>query len=149
MKYTLRKAVLADKERIEALFIEMLRTIYQRDDVEGYEEGYLDKYFEGTGDWICVAEAEGRTAAYLSIEEHRGEPDFIYLDDCSVAKENRNCGIGTALLNAAERYAADRNITELFLHVEKSNVLAHRLYERIGYTDYEDEGNRIRMRKII
>ena len=40
-----RKAVENDRASIEALFIEMLQTIYHTDDVEGYEEGYLNRYF--------------------------------------------------------------------------------------------------------
>ena len=39
MDYVFRKAEKADSKKIEELFMEMLRTIYKTDDVEGYEEG--------------------------------------------------------------------------------------------------------------
>ena len=47
MKFEYRKAELSDSKRIAELFIEMLRTIYKTNDVDGYENGYLDKYFSG------------------------------------------------------------------------------------------------------
>ena len=34
------------------------------------EEGYLDKFFEGNGDRVYVAEADGKVIGYISIEEH-------------------------------------------------------------------------------
>ena len=50
-----RKAVENDRASIEALFIEMLQTIYHTDDVEGYEEGYLNRYFSDHEDEVIVA----------------------------------------------------------------------------------------------
>ena len=44
MAFTVKTAVPEDEKRIRELFIEMLRTIYHTEDVEGYESGYLDKY---------------------------------------------------------------------------------------------------------
>ena len=45
MDFVYRKAKLSDSERIAELFEEMLRTIYHTKDVEGYEDGYLDRFF--------------------------------------------------------------------------------------------------------
>lgn len=149
MEYTLRKAVPSDKARIGALFIEMLQAIYNKTEAEGYKENELDRFFAGAGDWICVAEAEGRVEAFLSIEEHHEPADYIYLDDFSVSTPCRGRGIGTALLKAAEQYARDRGIPQVVLHVEKSNLRARRLYERSGFTDDKDAGSRIRMRKLV
>ena len=39
MEYKIRTAVPADEEKIRELFLEMLRTIYQTDDVKGYGAG--------------------------------------------------------------------------------------------------------------
>ena len=148
MDYFLRKAKSADTIRIEELFIEMLRTIYHSDDVEGYETGYLDKFFLDKEDWICVAEYENDVVAFLSIEVHR-DVDYIYLDDLSVAEGYRNKGIGTKLIHAAEKYAEEIGIAKIVFHVEKANKDAHRLYSRLGYIEDADEGSRIRMRKSV
>ena len=148
MDYILRKAKSADTTRIEELFLEMLRAIYHTDDVEGYETGYLDKFFLDKEDWICVAEYENDVIAFLSIEVHR-DNDSIYLDDLSVAEKWRNKGIGTKLIHAAEKYAREIGIAKIVFHVEKENVNAHRLYSRLGYSEVADEGSRIRMNKSV
>ena len=148
MDYILRKAKSADTTRIEELFIEMLRAIYHTDDVEGYEAGYLNRFFLDKEDWICVAEYENNVIAFLSIEVHR-DNDSIYLDDLSVAEKWRNKGIGTKLIHAAEKYAEEIGIAKIVFHVEKENVNAHRLYLRLGYSEATDEGSRIRMNKSV
>ncbi len=148
MDYFLRKAKSTDTIRIEELFIEMLKAIYHTDDVEGYEIGYLDKFFLDREDWICVAEYENEVIAFLSIEAHRDE-DYIYLDDFSVAEGYRNKGIGTKLIHAAEKYAEEIGITKVVLHVDKANGDAYRFYSRLGYSEDADEGSRIRMNKSI
>ncbi|MCH5191737.1 MAG: GNAT family N-acetyltransferase [Oscillospiraceae bacterium] len=148
MDYVLRKAKATDTIRIEELFVEMLKAIYHTDDVESYETGYLDKFFLDKEDWICVAEYENNVVAFLSIEVHRDE-DYIYLDDLSVAEEYRNKGIGTKLINAAEKYAEEIGIVKIAFHIEKANKDAYRLYSRLGYSEDVDEGNRIRMNKSI
>lgn len=47
MSWTLRKAEKKDSDRINELFIEMLQTIYNTDQVNGYSEGDLDRFFDG------------------------------------------------------------------------------------------------------
>ena len=148
MDYILRKAKSIDAIRIEELFVEMLKAIYHTDDIEGYETGYLDKFFQGEEDWICVAEYENDVVAFLSIEVYRDE-DYIYLDDLSVAEGCRNKGIGTTLIHAAEKYAEEIGITKIVFHVEKANEDAYRLYSRLGYSEDADEGSRIRMTKSV
>lgn len=149
MEWTLRKALPDDGPLIEALFIEMLQTIYQRPDVKGYGPGYLDKFFLGRGDWICVAESMGKVVAFLSIEEHRGPEEYIYLDDLSVSKAYRGHGIGTDLIKAAGQYAKDRNISCLVLHIERSNFSAYRLYKRLGFEKVGEEEHRFKMIKRL
>ena len=148
MDYVFRKAKSTDTIRIEELFVEMLKAIYHTDDVEGYENGYLDKFFLDKEDWICVADYENDVVAFLSIEVYRDE-DHIYLDDLSVAEEYRNRGIGTKLIHAAEKYAEEIGITKIAFHVEKANEDAYRLYSRLGYSKDTDEGSRILMSKSV
>ena len=148
MDYVLRKAKSTDTIRIEELFVEMLKAIYHTDDAEGYETGYLDKFFLDKEDWICVAEYENDVVAFLSIEVHRDE-NYIYLDDLSMAEGYRNKGIGTKLIHAAEKYAEEIGIVKIVFHVEKANKDAYRLYSRLGYSEDVDEGSRICMNKSI
>ena len=59
MAYRIRKAIPEDEQRIRELFIEMLQTIYHTEDVEGYESGYLDRYWTNGEDvlFVCGYEA--------------------------------------------------------------------------------------------
>lgn len=147
MEWIIRKAIKEDENRIKELFIEMLQTIYQNNNVNGYEDGYLDKFFDNNDDWICVAEAEGSVIAYLSIEVYHEQGDYIYLDDLSVSAKYRNIGIGTKLIRTAEKFAEEINIHQIVFHVEKSNTAAFRLYERLGYSIMKDENSRFCMIK--
>ena len=75
MIYSIRKAVQEDEQRICELFIEMLQTIYHTEDVQGYEPGYLDRYWKNGEDIILVAEDDG-VIAYLAVEVHREDVDY-------------------------------------------------------------------------
>lgn len=149
MEWEIRKAVKEDETRIKELFIEMLQTIYSDKKVEGYEDGYLDKFFDNHEDWICVAKANGLVVAYLSIEVHHERENYIYLDDLSVSEKYRCKGIGTKLIKTAEKFAKETDISTVVFHVEKSNRLAFKLYERLGYSIMNDEGTRFRMIKRV
>lgn len=147
MEYHLRKATPADLTAINDLFMEMLRSIYGKEEVQGYQEGDLDHYFSDAGNWICVAEQRGKIIAFLSMEVHREQENFIYYDDFSVTKKHRGQGIGSALLDQGEAFARSTGFSTIVLHVEKGNLAARRLYERRGFTVHEEQGSRLCMIK--
>ena len=148
MDFLYRKAEKSDSEIIAELFIEMLRTIYNTDDVEGYKSGYLDKYFSEGEDLIYVAELNKEVVAFLSVEVYRKD-SYVYLDDLSVTEKYRDKGIGTKLISLAEDYSKDIGVSAIVFHVEKTNENAHKLYRKLGYMDNEDQGNRMRMVKEL
>ena len=141
-----KQAEASDEGRIRELFIEMVRTIEKTDCAEGYDEGYLDKFFADGEDRIYIAKSGEETVAFLSVEVYR-DGGYIYLDDLSVTEAYRGRGIGTELIRIAEDYAKRIGVRVIVFHVNKSNENAHRLYLRLGYTDDEDQGARIRMVK--
>ena len=65
----------------------------------------------------------------------------------SVTESYRGLGIGSALIHEAEVYAQEIGIQHILFHVEKSNTEAFRLYERLGYKIFRDDGNRYLMKK--
>ncbi len=149
MGWTFGKADKKDSHKINELFIEMLQTIYNTNQVNGYSYGDLDRFFDGRDEWISIAMDDDKIIAFLSIEVHHEDEEYIYLDDLSVTKQYRNNGIGTNLICNAEAYAKEINVHTILFHVEKSNVAAFRLYERLGYEIYEDQGSRYLMIKNI
>jgi len=143
MKYTIRKADKKDEKRICDLFMEMLKTIYNTDDVKGYEDGDLNHYFEENENVIFVAESENAVIGFLSVEVHREEKDYIYLDDFSVSVKFRQNGIGNSLLKEAEEYGKSVNVSASLLHVEKTNERAFNFYKKNGYDVFEEQDNRL------
>ena len=99
-------------------------------------------------DIIYVAE-DDEVVAFLSIEIHHEPKDYIYLDDFIVTETYRNMGIGTKLIRSAEAYARKNRIETVLLHVEKTNIPAMNLYDRLGYSIYRDDRNRFLMKKDI
>ena len=85
MKYKIRKAVPADENKIRELFLEMLRSIQHTDDVEGYKDADLDRFWTESESQIFVAE-DGEVVGFLSVEVHNEPERYIYLDDFSVTE---------------------------------------------------------------
>ncbi len=148
MNYRIRTAVPADEGKICELFLEMLRTIYHTDDVKGYADGALDRFWSESPDRIYVAE-DNQVVAFLSVEVHHDPVNHVYLDDFSVTVAYRNRGIGSALIRTAEAYAEQIDSRAVILHVEKTNTLAMRFYERMGYSIFRDDGNRFLLKKTL
>lgn len=143
MEICFRKAVKEDFDAVNALFCEMLCTIYHKESAEGYKPGDLDYYFSGGESWICLAEADGKIAGFLSIEVHREERDYLYYDDFSVSRAYRGMGIGRKLMEKAEEYARSLGIFAVVLHVEESNADARRLYAHSGFELLRVDGDRL------
>ena len=145
MMVLLRKAEPNDLPRIQALFAEMMHAIDPAASGAGYASADVGYYFSGGEDWICLAEAAGEVAAFLAMEVHREEQNYIYLDDLSVTAAQRGNGIGTMLLREAESFARSIGFSLIVLHVKISNPRAKALYERMGYAVLDDDGDRYRM----
>ena len=145
MECQLRKAVLADLPRIQALFAEMMRAIDPASSGVGYASADVGYYFSGGEDWICVAESEGEVVGFLAMEVHREDVNYIYLDDLSVSAAHRGNGIGTALLQEADRLARRIGFELIVLHVKITNPRAKKLYEKMGFVVLDDDGDRYRM----
>ncbi len=150
MDTVLRVATAGDEAAIRRLFVEMLRTIFHTQEVEGYPAGYVGRFFTGGEDEILVAEQAGAVVGFLSLESHReGEPPFLYLDDFSVTAACRGQGIGSRLLDMAEEYAAALGLGEIHLHVERDNLGARRLYRRRGFGVLAEQGARLLLGKKL
>ena len=150
MDTVFRVATAGDEAAIRRLFVEMLRTIFHTQEVEGYPAGYVGRFFTGGEDEILVAEQAGMVGGFLSLESHReGKPPFLYLDDFSVTAACRGQGIGSRLLDMAEEYAAALGLGEIHLHVERDNLGARRLYRRRGFGVLAEQGARLLLGKKL
>ena len=123
--------------------------IYGKDDVKGYEEGYLRRFFGESADKIFVAESDEAVVGYISVVVLGDDVRYVYIDDFCVDGEHRGRGIGTRLLRRCEEYSEKLGVTYIALHVEETNASARRLYEKNGYAPRKTEGTRILMSKTI
>ncbi|MDO3408462.1 GNAT family N-acetyltransferase [Saccharibacillus sp. CPCC 101409] len=62
-------------------------------------------------------------------------PGEYYLDSLSVDEAYRGSGLGTRLIEAFERRAAELGEARAMLLVDRANVKARALYERLGYRE--------------
>lgn len=83
---------------------------------------------------LLVAERGGAIVGRLSIARNP-HPACSHVADIGlmVARDARRQGVGAALLEAAERWAAAVGVRKIELHVFPHNQAALALYERAGY----------------
>ena len=119
-----RKETKEEFDRINQLFMEILRVIYERDDVKSHQDGDLEDCFFSGEDWICVAEINGQEEGFLSMEVHREQENSLCLDDFSVRRNYRSKGLENALMDEAEQSCRCLGFSNIYLHVEESNLKA-------------------------
>ena len=103
-----------------------------RDWVAGYVEG-------DEGD-VLLAEADGRVVGCVMLKAISLPecPRFVprrmaHVEEIVVARECRRAGVGTALMEAARRWACDRGLGRIQLGVWASNSSAVRFYKKRGF----------------
>ena len=106
----------------------------------GEERRYLRWLRHHSDAAVFVAEEYGAIIGRLSIARD-AHPASEHVADLGlmVAREFRRQGIGTALMEEAERWARDLGVRKLELHVFPHNEAAIALYRGLGY---EEEGFR-------
>ncbi|GEK32967.1 GNAT family N-acetyltransferase [Kurthia sibirica] len=77
--------------------------------------------------WLAAKNAPIQT---IEVE---ARADEFYIDTLCVNSAFRGQGIGTILLNYAEKLCAEKGYKKLSLSVEQEKVRARQLYEKIGY----------------
>jgi ribosomal protein S18 acetylase RimI-like enzyme len=91
------------------------------------------------GHAVYVAIAGDQVVGVVSIREQThftGQTD-AYVGELVVASDMERLGLATALMNAAEAWAAQRGLAFLTLHTGAANLPARRLYRRLGYEEEE------------
>jgi ribosomal-protein-alanine acetyltransferase len=102
-----------------------------------------------------VAEINAQVVGYAMILFHRGT-FLARLYSLAVDPAFRTLGVGSKLIEAAERLALERDCVTLRLEVRKDNASAIQLYQQHGYKPlevlpdyYEDHMDALRMEKFL
>ena len=91
------------------------------------------------GHAVYIAIASDRVVGVVSIREQThftGQTD-AYVGELAVASGMERRGIATALMNAAEAWAAQRGLAFLTLQTGAANQPARSLYRQLGYHEEE------------
>jgi ribosomal protein S18 acetylase RimI-like enzyme len=91
---------------------------------------------------MLVADCNGFPIGYVFIlfMDDEGGNRQAYLYSLRVMEMFHSRGIGTRLMNEAEEQVAARGYNELTIAAAKTNDVARRLYERLGYKVFTDDG---------
>ena len=79
---------------------------------------------------FLTAFVDENIAGYIGVNEIC---DTAFIANLAVFPEYRKTGVGTALLNAAEKGARDRGLCEITLEVRTDNEAAVALYKKEGF----------------
>lgn len=91
------------------------------------------------GHAVFVAATSERIVGVVSIRERThftGQTD-AYIGELAVASGMERRGIATALMNAAEAWAAQRGLAFMTLQTGAANLPARGLYRQLGYREEE------------
>ena len=153
-----RKSIKEDMPTINSLFIKMVEEINRKmvnEGVEpytnlekGFEEDYLDSFYENKDNIIFVAEHNNKVIGFLSVNNYK-EDGYIYLDDYYIREEYRGKGIGSELMNMAIAYAKEDHVDRIMTHVESANKSSIDFYKNRGFQTEEVQGHRLFIKKTL
>ena len=89
--------------------------------------------------------ADDRLVGLVAVYANDATGELAYVTSVSVAPEDGGHGVGTTLLTNAIESMRRRGFRRMALEVEQGNVVAVRLYTRVGFVVTEAQGRMARM----
>lgn len=134
---TYRRMTLEDVPQVHAIELKTFHTPWSY-------QSFVDEMTTNKCARYIVAEEDGRVVGYagawLVFEEG-------HITNIAVDEACRGRGIGLGVTRALMQYAANMGVAYMTLEVRKSNIVAQRLYQKLGFIElgvrkryYEDNG---------
>jgi ribosomal-protein-alanine N-acetyltransferase len=95
-----------------------------------WSEKALRAELEKDNSRFFVAITKNEVSGYIGANNVLGE---VYIDNIAVFYNYRGFGIGTALLKHLIKVSEDENCEFITLEVRESNIVARKLYEKLGF----------------
>ena len=144
MKLQIREAVIADFDRLSALFVEENRfhaqlvpayiqatsPVLTRDELRAFLDSRIHQLY------VCEDDGTLLGAVIVSLKdtaEDRWNKPYLcgYIEDLVVTSTARGRGIGRQLMQAARHWVTSRGVHTIELHVWEANTGARRFYESL------------------
>ncbi len=122
---------LKNKEEIEKTILDLKESIFNKNITTEYIKELSVKYSEKA--IFIVLREKDKTVGCLSLYANNIKSREAFLSMILVQEDRKHCGIGSKLLNKAEKIARDNNMKSITLSVNKSNLNAINFYIKKGY----------------
>lgn len=100
-----------------------------------YSKREIARFISLRGSRTWVAELADEAVGFLiACRESREAAHIVTID---VVAARRRMGIGRALMDAAESWAAEQGVQILYLETAEDNLIAQRFYQTRGYAKVE------------
>ena len=139
---TVHTATLADLEDLVTLF-DAYRVWYRKPSDVAAARAFLQARLANQESVIFLAKDHDQAAGFVQLYPSftsLGMKRLWVLNDLYVAPEFRKQGVGTALLERAQKLGQETDASSLMLETEVNNHSAKALYEKLGFeksTEYE------------
>jgi predicted N-acetyltransferase YhbS len=90
---------------------------------------------------IFVADRDGRVVGWVHavLAQYIDTDAFVMIGGLVVDRDHRRMGVGQALMNHAEAWAARHGCSMVHLSSSASRRAAHQFYETLGYTNVKTQ----------
>jgi len=106
---------------------------FPQDKCEELYDVWIKNSCEGYADQVLVAEVEGFPQGFITchVRQNRLEGDIGLV---GVSEQRRGQGVGKSLIEYAREWFCDQGVNRIFVVTQGANVLAHKLYDRNGFS---------------
>lgn len=128
------KAISADFEELNKVFPQT---------EQGISEFQIGTQNDGKADYLLARDGTGKIIGKLYLKYFGSTESFVHekitdcpdLENIEVVPEMRGQGVGTMLIQEAEKLCKERGFSKVGLGVSIENLEARKLYEKLGYKD--------------
>lgn len=146
MKNEIKKVTnIVDADRCDELLTKLIQDERKYNDIidENYKvKNHFNKMLDDDNIILLAYYIDKLIVGYILVRKI--EDNICLLDGLYVEEQYRNNGIGNLLLNEAISQVKKLNIKYVDINVMYNNIIAKRIYKKIGFSEYE-----IKMRKEI
>lgn len=155
LSVSFRKAAACDLPAVIDLYTTSFHKFVQTgDDLRGY---FMDALGSPSQSLVVATDAEDKVAGFLLLStDNSFRPGALNVDVIAVNDAYRGHGIGSQLMDFADKAALRNDFNAVTLQVHEENAGAIRLYERLGFTIvgeypryYRDGSNAYAMQKTF